>query len=539
MIASNVPPAPSWVRKRDGRLVPFDADRICRALFAASESAGRPDAFLARELADVAVHFLAEETEGTTPTTEQVRETVVKVLRQLRQHALASAFHDRAPKKPPADEIVLRCTASGSAEAVSDECLRAWSLRTVFTPELAAAHQDGLITLVGLETPHELHAAAAGAIASLDELLPRLEETARVAGQVLAVEGIERLLAGTRRASRQRLEEGARRVAGMLVLASRMSRRTIVVNLNGPPPPWAEGPAVGPLFGDEPGEPAAEGTSEVLARTILESNPGGRVRIDWHLTEKDFLPEAVERLQPLVRALLAGAAVSFVFDSPRRSVSLAEGVDSSAGVLLAVGLKLPRIAAMLQQEGDTARGLERLPDKLRSLARLALSAALRKRERLRQRAVERPELASGFLLDRARVLVAPLGLDDAVQTLLGQRMCAADAALDLGAFILTRLRDILREEGRASALETCIDALPGHEAAGPTCWDHDVPVKAQLRALGMLHMAAGGGGGTAFLPNGTTPEQVVGWLRRATHQTSAARLTLAQPRPPLTQMTFE
>ena len=53
-------PPPAWVRKRDGRLVPFDADRISRALFAAGEEAGRPDPFLARELADVAVHFLAE-----------------------------------------------------------------------------------------------------------------------------------------------------------------------------------------------------------------------------------------------------------------------------------------------------------------------------------------------------------------------------------------------------------------------------------------------------------------------------------------------
>ena len=41
---------PAWVQKRDGRLEPFDADKISRALFAASESLGRPDAFLAREL---------------------------------------------------------------------------------------------------------------------------------------------------------------------------------------------------------------------------------------------------------------------------------------------------------------------------------------------------------------------------------------------------------------------------------------------------------------------------------------------------------
>ena len=60
---------PLWVRQRDGRLAPFDADRICQTLFAATDELGRPDAFLARELTDGVVHFLAEEVEGVPPTT--------------------------------------------------------------------------------------------------------------------------------------------------------------------------------------------------------------------------------------------------------------------------------------------------------------------------------------------------------------------------------------------------------------------------------------------------------------------------------------
>ncbi len=37
---------PAWVSKRDGRLEPFDADKICQSLFAASETLGAPNAFL-------------------------------------------------------------------------------------------------------------------------------------------------------------------------------------------------------------------------------------------------------------------------------------------------------------------------------------------------------------------------------------------------------------------------------------------------------------------------------------------------------------
>ena len=38
---------PEWVRRRDGSQVPFDADRICQSLFAASEALGDANAFLA------------------------------------------------------------------------------------------------------------------------------------------------------------------------------------------------------------------------------------------------------------------------------------------------------------------------------------------------------------------------------------------------------------------------------------------------------------------------------------------------------------
>src|SRR5947209_9563959 len=89
----DAPTPPAWVTKRDGRLVPFEADKISRALFAATESLGRPDAFLARELTDGILHFLVADADGV-PTTDQVAETVAKVIRELGHPALAQAFTD-------------------------------------------------------------------------------------------------------------------------------------------------------------------------------------------------------------------------------------------------------------------------------------------------------------------------------------------------------------------------------------------------------------------------------------------------------------
>src|SRR5437588_9408967 len=98
---SEQPTPPSWVRKRDGSRVPFDADKISQALFAATETLGQPNAFLARELTDGVLHFLAVEKDDDTLTTAQIAEIVAKTVRELGQPALAAAFEARAHTGKP------------------------------------------------------------------------------------------------------------------------------------------------------------------------------------------------------------------------------------------------------------------------------------------------------------------------------------------------------------------------------------------------------------------------------------------------------
>src|SRR2546425_10785393 len=90
---------PAWIHKRDGRLVPFETDRVNQALFAVTEELGHPDTFLARELTDGVLHFLAAESDGTHPTTAQVHDLIVKVVRELGQPALARAFAEGQIRK--------------------------------------------------------------------------------------------------------------------------------------------------------------------------------------------------------------------------------------------------------------------------------------------------------------------------------------------------------------------------------------------------------------------------------------------------------
>jgi hypothetical protein len=566
---------PAWVHKRDGQLVPFDADKISRALFAASEDSGHPDAFLARELADGVVHFLTLESEGTTPTTEQIAEIVIKVVRELGQPALSEAFarfsHERAltsvnPKtvqSRTASEIVLRFARGTPLAAVLPSCLREYTLQSVFTRDLAAAQSVGLLTLSGMEIPNELAGCLLGPPLNVHEgLIGTVEESRHFVGRFVAIDGPEYLLASQRRLS---VGEFVRDLA----LGLRLTELQGIVNLNSnAPPSWAGELAEGPLFaaqqrtmqGEHLQELADELTKALhLARAVPRA---GDLRIDWHLSERDFTTKSAqrERLRQLAKLALEGASLAFVFDRPRRPAPLAEGIDRQhPAVLLSVGLNLPQLALQPGIGGDPAKFLS----KLGSLARLALSAGVQKREYLRRLERTRtrptpdaPALTSGFLLDRARLLVAPLGLDCVVHSFVKKGLSAGGAALDFAKQIVLRLRDVLRQDGRMTHLDTCLDgpfrfyfddaAEPGdgwptaEDVAGLTGWDATAPLKSQLRSAGVLHGLAEHGTLALFLPEDEklSPEQIVEWLQTAWQQTDVVRLRLIRTPIRSRQLTF-
>jgi hypothetical protein len=550
---NNLPPpsAPAWVRKRDGRVVPFEADRVSRALFAATESLGRPDAFLARELTDGVVHFLAADGADATPSTAEVADLVVKVVRELGHPALAEAFaeHGRrrertnTPSAKTEHEIVLRFSATTTLAEVVSACRRAYSRQAVFARDLVAAQGDGLLTLTGLEAPDELAGCvleSAAPDAPPGDLLAAVEEARRAAGRVVVLDGPEYRL-GCLGATP---EDAAQAFVRDLRFALRVTDLEVVVNLNSAvPPSWADDLADGPLFADQR-RPADHDRLDDLRDRLVRVLPAPRhtpsaLRADWHLAESDFRPEKRERLEGLSRLALETSALAFVFDRPRRSVVLAEGVDRAhPAILLVVGLHLPRLA---EQSG---RDPDRFLRKLETLARLAVSAAVQKREYLRRR--ERsghapPALGSGFLVDRACLVAAVVGLDAVVCQLTGSGLCAGGASLDLGRRIVAHLRDVLRHEGRAALLETCVDAPSSFclepnagawpeatDAAGLTPWEPTAPVKSQLRAGAALHAGAASGTLAIFLPADDLPtaEQVADWLRLAWRQGEVNRLRL-------------
>lgn len=547
MADAPAPSAPSWALKRDGRKVPFEPDKISRSLFAAAEALGRPDPFLARELADAVVHFLAADGEDA-PATTQIAEMVAKVVRELGHPALASAFlegrhlREQGPHPLPleAPEIVVRVPAGAPLTDVLAACRRQWALQSIFTRDLVAAQSAGLLTLTGLDAPDQLAGQVLVPVpGSQRSLSEQLEELRAIVASTVVLDGPEHALIAWGHGP-----EGVPGLVADLIGGLRRTGLHAVVNLNAStPPPWAEAIAPGPLFDRSRSAGPREGLdkcADLLVQALLSA--GDNLRVDWHVGERDVRRDAAPRLEQVARLALGGAPVGFVFDRPRRPVVLAEGMDRQHGaVLMMTGVSLPRLA----EQPGAGDGPEPFLRKLGSLARLALSAAVQKRDYLRkqeraraERSGQSPALTSGFLLDRARLVVAPLGLEAMVQRFLGRGLSSGGAAVDLGRQIVLRLRDVLARDGGALHLDTCIDGpwamslnddnTSPTDIAGLTPWSPASPLKAQLRAGGSLHGAAEAGTLALFPAGGDepSPTEVADSLRAARQQPDIVRVRL-------------
>ena len=438
MSESNPSPAlPAWVKRRDGRVVPFDPDTIAQDLFAAAEALGMADPFMTRELTDGVLHFLAVDCPESIPATAWIADLVAKVVRELRQPRLAMAFAERARK--PASTIAQGVVGGAATPAeVVRRSLEVYSLEKVYSRDLAAAHGNGLLVLTGLDGPRELAAAVltppepSATLQALQLLEAILEARGGVAGW-LAVDGAEYL----------ELENGSPPLPRLLTPVLQAAGLQARLHLNAAEPPsWATQIAHGPLFADQTAVPGPadplRAAAAVVQAVLARDRDHCPFAIDWHLGERDFADSSDaargELLESMVRAALGEYPITFVFDRLRRPLSLGPGLDRlHTYLLMTVGLNLCRLLEHTAITDD----IELFLRKLASLARLAVSAGVQKRhyvrETLHDEAAERSFLSRGFVLDRARLMVTPLGLDGAVRVLTGSGLHENKAGVDLAA----------------------------------------------------------------------------------------------------------
>ncbi|HEV3204500.1 MAG TPA: hypothetical protein VGY77_08960, partial [Gemmataceae bacterium] len=420
--------------------------------------------------------------------------------------------------------------------------------REVFTRDLAAASREGLLTLTGLKTPREFYGTSLETFKISNQGIgSTLEEAREVTGQFVGIDGLEYAVIS----SSQYQKTPAAKVVQEITTALRLTHLQATVNLNcAVPPDWANDLAEGPLFSQLEESHNREGIRDLgaaLAEEWLGTPQAGR--IGWHVRAADFEPGQQASLSKMVRHALEGIPILFIFDRLRRPISLAEGLDRNhPAVLLQVGLHLPKL---LDQPG-TRSNPDKFISKLGSLARLALSAGAQKRDYLRKAGRTRPGITRGFLLDRARLVVVPVGIETVVRELMGQGIGSGGSGLDFGRKIITCLREVLVQDAKTTHLESCLDSSPDFliaeklmgfpglpnpplpEAAGLTAWDETVPFKNQLKSGGILHGVAESGTAALMVPreNTKSPEAIVDLLRYALSHTDIVRLQIIREGSP-------
>ncbi|MFQ6604386.1 MAG: ATP cone domain-containing protein [Fidelibacterota bacterium] len=88
-----VEPFPLEVQKRDGRVVPFDQNRITNAIYKAAASLGGHDKRRARQISDEVVYTLFHQFPvGTTPSVEDIQDIVERILIENGHASTAKAF---------------------------------------------------------------------------------------------------------------------------------------------------------------------------------------------------------------------------------------------------------------------------------------------------------------------------------------------------------------------------------------------------------------------------------------------------------------
>jgi len=453
---------PTSIRKRDGRTIPFEPEKLSRSLFNASEAMGAADAFLARELADSVIHFLAHEIDSGALTTQRLVELVVKVVRELGYPALAKAYEERsrqataktstaieaAPGKP--EEIPHTLDPLTILYAAGRHALGDVSLADVYPRDLASAHREGLLTLMDLDTPREM----VGMVFSpnqplpLDgwELLDHLTRVRGLAGSFVALDGPEHAIA-----ARDGIPEEMTSNFNLILDRSLwLSNLHAILNLNSAEAPgWAAPLNLGALFQEFQQEMENERLDRIALYLLRHAK---NQTVYWHLSERDFPEEKSQRLRKIIARSIDRERVEFVFDRPKRPVVLGPGVDRrNPAVLGMVGMNLPRF---VDQLGGGPLEPDLFLKKLASLTRFAKSAGHARQDYLRKNG--RGPLHEGFLLERATQVVFPMGLIEASCKIMPMEK-DLDALAALARRCLATIKTTL-ETDRPRTLATRIDS---------------------------------------------------------------------------------
>ncbi|MSR30555.1 MAG: hypothetical protein EXR99_03525 [Gemmataceae bacterium] len=530
MIHPDAPPQPAWIILPNGRLIPFESDRICEDLYLASVKMGNPDAFLIRELTDGVVFTLASENPGATLKLDFLVQAVTNSLRNF-GHSELSATYNKIAFNPSErseswdeESVLFKKTAKGQKSL--SEVSRQKMLHSVFTPDISGAIQDGWIQMAGLTFPDGLLSATwtdgdwlGLALHQPDSLGPTIRALAarnilldspEIHAQHLGLTDPGKISLVLQRLEAAFLSEG---VSGIL-------------HLNNPRQPgWFRFLVQGPLFSqtkrDDQGKDPLK-TANAFLRAWISLNPSA-LRLHWHRGERELADTGK------ILSQLARSGRPWAFSSTKNlTISwLSKGVtQEQPAVLDKVYLRLDRLAKACRRKGI----LDKFPERLPSLIRLGISAGNQKRAFLRRlenhrRGNETPgaSLGAGFQLEKARLVIAPRGLPELLDCQFPGAEPNDEKVLQLARVVLKEIRQTLLREDPKSTGSLVLDLshlLDVKESRIKELMDRQLDQPRSIcfgskRDVGEWLNAVGQPGDWIDLANPQAPEGEMDWLAEA------------------------
>jgi len=151
------------VRKRDGRIVPFDKTKIAEAIWKAAQAVGGKDKELAYKLADKVVEYLEKQLKpGEIPHVEQIQDAVEKILvenghyKTAKAYILYRALHNQIRELVDGylerktwlvkENANMSYSLQGLNTHISSQIISQYWLHRIYlkrNPEIAKAHLEG------------------------------------------------------------------------------------------------------------------------------------------------------------------------------------------------------------------------------------------------------------------------------------------------------------------------------------------------------------------------------------------------------------
>lgn len=201
-----------WVQKRDGRIVPFRAEKIADAIFAAAKAVGGENRRQAEVLAGQVIHLLQQTVLAQeVPQVEDVQDLVEKVLIEEGHARTAKAFilyrNQRTRIRDAKSELMdvvseifqesgtdaqVTSTPLGKLHRIAVAASERYALHNLLPRDFSLAHQRARMHIDRLG---HYATAVAGAVVDLHQLLHSCQLVGRIqVPQLLAVDDLEQAI---------------------------------------------------------------------------------------------------------------------------------------------------------------------------------------------------------------------------------------------------------------------------------------------------------------------------------------------------------